>query len=111
MTDALAASKLPVPADAASAIKDSVGAAMQISTKVGGPAGDLLANAARSAFVDGMHQGVILGAAVALVGAIVALVFLPARAREDADAVVDVREADTAMDVDGLVIDGALAAS
>jgi EmrB/QacA subfamily drug resistance transporter len=82
MADALAAAPVPVPATAAAAIKDSVGAAMAISGQVGGTAGNALADAARSAFVDGMHQGVLLGAAVALVGAVVALVFLPARATD-----------------------------
>ncbi len=102
MTDALTASKLPVPADAAAAIKDSVGAAMQISTKVGGPAGEALANAARSAFVDGMHQGVILGAAVALLGAVIALVFLPARATDEA---VELEDGSVEFHHGGVVID------
>jgi EmrB/QacA subfamily drug resistance transporter len=39
-----------------------------------------LAQAATSAFVDGMHSGVLVGAAAAIAGSIIAFVFLPARA-------------------------------
>jgi EmrB/QacA subfamily drug resistance transporter len=39
-----------------------------------------LAQAATSAFVDGMHTGVLVGAAAAIAGSIIAFVFLPARA-------------------------------
>jgi EmrB/QacA subfamily drug resistance transporter len=39
-----------------------------------------LAQAATSAFVDGMHTGVLVGAAAAAAGAVIAFVFLPARA-------------------------------
>ncbi len=41
------------------------------------------------AFVDGMHRGVLVGAAIALLGALVALLFLPARAPETADEGID----------------------
>ena len=39
---------------------------------------------ASTAFVDGMHAGVLVAAGVALVGAIIAFVWLPARASYDA---------------------------
>ena len=40
---------------------------------------------AKSAFVDGMHTGVLVAAAAAFLGAVVAAIWLPAHAR-DADA-------------------------
>jgi EmrB/QacA subfamily drug resistance transporter len=45
-----------------------------------------LGTTAVNAFVDGMHAGVLVAAAVSLLGAIVALVWLPARASYDAFA-------------------------
>jgi hypothetical protein len=73
----------------ASEVEDSLGFALETASRLGGPAGEALANTARTAFVDGMHQGFLVAAAVALVGAIVAFVWLPARARratEELDA-------------------------
>jgi hypothetical protein len=42
-----------------------------------------LTRVANQAFVDGMHAGVLVAAAATLLGAIVALVWLPARARAE----------------------------
>jgi EmrB/QacA subfamily drug resistance transporter len=69
-----------VPAAAASAAKNSIGGALAVATAVGGDAGRALAAAARNAFVAGMHPAVLAAAAVALVGALIVIVFLPARA-------------------------------
>jgi DHA2 family multidrug resistance protein-like MFS transporter len=69
-----------VPAAAASAAKNSIGGALAVATAVGGDAGRALAGAARNAFVAGMHPAVLAAAAVALVGALIVIVFLPARA-------------------------------
>ena len=59
-----------------------------------------LANAAREAFVDGMHAGVLVAAGATLIGAVVAAVWLPARANDqdvaDQEAASDAREAATA---------------
>jgi hypothetical protein len=44
------------------------------------PLGRALVMLANQAFVDGMRRAVIVGAIVALVGALVALIFLPAHA-------------------------------
>jgi len=71
----------PVPAQAAEGIKDSVGFALQAAARIGGEAGVQLADAARSAFIDGFHAGLVVGGAVAAVGAVCALIWLPARAR------------------------------
>jgi EmrB/QacA subfamily drug resistance transporter len=70
----------PLPRGVASEVKNSLGFALETANRLGGPAGQALAGTARSAFVDGMHRGFLVAAGVALVGAIVALVWLPARA-------------------------------
>jgi EmrB/QacA subfamily drug resistance transporter len=73
-----------VPATAASVVSDSIGGALAVAKSIGGESGQQLAATAKAAFVDGMHRGVIVGAAVALIGALIALLFLPARAPESA---------------------------
>jgi EmrB/QacA subfamily drug resistance transporter len=78
MTSAL--SGHAVPAAAASAAKNSIGGALAVATAVGGEAGRALAAAARNAFVAGMHPAVLAAAAVALLGALIVILFLPARA-------------------------------
>jgi len=84
MGDAVAGKGLP-PAAVAGA-KDSLGFALVVADRIGGVAGEAFATAARSAFVDGFHAGLWVGAGAALIGAIAALVWLPARARrEDED--------------------------
>jgi hypothetical protein len=84
MSDALAGR--PVPAEAASAIEDSVGAAITIADRLGGAVGDGLAATARTAFVNGMGTSLFVAAGVAFVGAAVVLRFLPARASEGGSA-------------------------
>jgi EmrB/QacA subfamily drug resistance transporter len=69
-----------LPANAADAARDSLGGAMAVAAQGGG---SRLATAAQEAFVSGMHSAVIVAAAIALAGALIALVFLPARATED----------------------------
>jgi EmrB/QacA subfamily drug resistance transporter len=73
-----------VPATAASVVSDSIGGALAVAKSIGGESGQQLAATAKTAFVDGMHRGVIVGAVVALIGALIALLFLPARAPESA---------------------------
>jgi EmrB/QacA subfamily drug resistance transporter len=69
-----------LPAGAASAASDSVGAADQVASQIGGSAGtDLLANA-HQAFVHSMSTTASIAAAIAVVGAVIAAAFLPARA-------------------------------
>jgi len=67
-----------LPDDAAAAASDSVGAAHAVAAQVGGA--DLIA-AANTAFVDAMATTATIAAAIAIVGALIATVFLPARAR------------------------------
>src|SRR5215210_7722942 len=70
----------PLPKGVATEVENSLGFALETASRIGGPAGQALASTAKSAFVNGMHQGFLLAAATALVGAIVAFVWLPARA-------------------------------
>jgi EmrB/QacA subfamily drug resistance transporter len=73
--------------------KDSLGGALAVAGKAqaSGNAGlvglgKLLSSVAKSAFVDGMHTGVLVAASAAFLGAIVAALWLPARARDEDDA-------------------------
>jgi len=87
-----AIAKLPEAAQAAAA--NSVGAAKAVAAAVsataGAAAGKAVAHAADAAFVHGMSRAVLLGAAVALVGALVAVLFLPAYARVPSGELSDV---------------------
>jgi hypothetical protein len=68
------------------AARASVGGALAVAQNLGGAQGAALAKAAKAAYVDGMSVGVLVGAGVALVGGIIALAFLPSRAKAEADA-------------------------
>jgi EmrB/QacA subfamily drug resistance transporter len=72
-----------LPAAAAEVARDSLGGALAVAERVGGPTGQGLVEAARAAFVDGTGFAMLVGSAFALAGAVVALLFLPARAPED----------------------------
>ena len=75
--------KLPanVPAQVRDAADQSVGAALQVSAQLG-RVGAPLADAARESFVYAMSRASLVTAAVAVVGAVLAWRFLPARAAE-----------------------------
>ncbi|NNN20391.1 MAG: MFS transporter [Acidimicrobiales bacterium] len=68
-----------IPAPALSAIKGSLGGALEVAKIVGGQQGSALASASRSAFISGMDQGLIVGAVVVVVAAVIALFTLPSR--------------------------------
>jgi DHA2 family multidrug resistance protein-like MFS transporter len=70
-----------LPADAAEAASDSVGGAHEVAGQLGGETAMRLIGAADHAFVDAMTTATSIGAAVALLGAAIALAFLPARPR------------------------------
>ena len=72
-----------LPPQVAQAAEDSIGAASRIAAALG-PRGLGLLDAARSAFIQGMSDAVLIGAGVALVAAILTLSFLPARAGREA---------------------------
>jgi EmrB/QacA subfamily drug resistance transporter len=67
-----------LPADAAGAASDSVGAAHQVASQIG--SADLVA-AANQAFVDAMSGTASIAAGIAMAGALIAAMFLPARAK------------------------------
>jgi EmrB/QacA subfamily drug resistance transporter len=69
-----------LPAGAAEAASDSVGAAHQVAARMGGDAATRLITIADQSFVDAMSTTATLAAAVALVGALIAVAFLPSRA-------------------------------
>jgi len=60
--------------------KSGIGGALQVAEKAGA-AGAEIADVARSAFVNAMHGGAVVAAVAAAIGAVVVIVFLPARAR------------------------------
>ncbi len=80
-------------AQAADSISDSITGAFAVAARAGGnptaidtDAGRQIAEAAREAFAASMGRSLVIGAGFALLGALIALVFLPARA---ADPLVD----------------------
>ncbi|HET8527161.1 MAG TPA: DHA2 family efflux MFS transporter permease subunit [Actinomycetota bacterium] len=81
IVDALSGTPLPAPARVAAG--DSLAAALQVAGQLGGAAGQGIASAARDAFVQAFQIGSFVTGAVALAGAVIALLFLPARAREE----------------------------
>jgi EmrB/QacA subfamily drug resistance transporter len=85
----VATSLAGLPAATVAAAKNSVGAALAIGTRIGGEQGAAITAAARSSFIHAMDRGLVVAAAIALLGAIVAFVWLPHRA-----AVVDAIELD-----------------
>jgi EmrB/QacA subfamily drug resistance transporter len=77
----------PVPTDAQQIARDSVGAGVEVARRAGeqaGPqAGAAVKAAVDTAFMDGFRVGAWVSAAVVLVGAIIALRWLPKNATED----------------------------
>ncbi len=82
----------PVKGPAATSITESLGAALGVAKGLARTAPGLaasLAHAANSAFVDGMQVGIRVAAVATLAGAIIAFVWLPARARREDVAAQD----------------------
>ena len=78
IADALAGT--PLPAEAQRTASASLAAALQVAGRAGGHLGASVAVTAQDAFVAAFHAGAILTGGAALVGAAVALLWLPARA-------------------------------
>ena len=78
-----ALSGTPLPAGLRIAAGDSLAAALQIAGGVGGAAGRGIALAAQDAFVHAFQIGSVVTGAVALAGAVLALLFLPSRSRDE----------------------------
>lgn len=75
-----------LPAAAAGPVHDSLAGAGVVAAQLPVAQGEALLAAARSAFVTGMAEAVLVGAVVAIVGAVVAFVFLPGRRTAEARA-------------------------
>ena len=75
-----------LPDEAAEAATDSVGAAHEVAAELGGAASAKLSILADQAFVDGMTTAAGLAAGAAIAGALVAMAFLPSRARAETAA-------------------------
>jgi len=78
--DSIADAPVSPPPEIVTEIKNSLGAALEIANRLGVPQ---LADAAKDAFVDGMHGGVLVAGGMALAGVVVALVFLPRHSSEE----------------------------
>ena len=78
--DAAGGALAQLPDGAAAAARSSLGAALAVAAEAGGEQGAALADAARTAFVGGMSGALRIGAAVALVAALLVARHLPARA-------------------------------
>ena len=74
----VAGSLTQLPAEAAAAAGNSIGAAMKISSQLPEQAGAALATAARQGFTDAMGVAVVIAVAAALVGAFLVYRFMPA---------------------------------
>jgi hypothetical protein len=72
-----------VPAALRQTAGDSLAAALQIASQVGGTAGEGIARTAQDAFVHAFQVGSVVTGCVALVGAAIAFVFLPARVAQE----------------------------
>jgi EmrB/QacA subfamily drug resistance transporter len=77
--------------EAAQAVTDSVGSASVVAEQVPADVASRIVAAANDAFVHGMDRALIVGAVVAVLGAVVAYVFLPAHAAGD-DALTELVE-------------------
>ena len=71
-----------IPAAATHAITSSLGGALAVADRAGGTNGALLARATRAAFMSGVQLSLLVGALVALAGAVLALARLPARTEQ-----------------------------
>jgi AcrR family transcriptional regulator len=78
---------------AAAAIKDSVGSAAQVAARLPAAAASAVTNTANEAFVHALSHTVIVGAVIALGGAVLALVFLPARPAVADEGMEDIGDA------------------
>ncbi len=75
MTEAVAG----LPAAAAKAASDSVGAASQIASRLPAEVGSGLADAAKTAFTEALGIAVLVGAGVAIIGSVLVAKYMPAR--------------------------------
>ncbi|MEV1330425.1 MFS transporter [Micromonospora costi] len=72
-----------LPAPAAEAARDSIAGAVGVAARVGDPT---LVSSAQTAYVEGMQLDLIVCAAIAAVGAVLTIVFMPGRTRATSGA-------------------------
>ncbi|MFL5736762.1 MAG: MFS transporter [Actinomycetota bacterium] len=84
-TSNVAPSLVGLPAEVAAQASQSVDQAIKAGTQLGGVAGAAIVAAAKQSFISAMDRGLFVGAGIALVGAIVALIWLPNRAATPAE--------------------------
>ena len=89
-----------LPGDAGKAVSDSLAGAGVVAGYLPAPQASALMNLARHAFVDGMDVAILAGAAIAIVGAAIALAFLPGRNGGVAAALTALPAADAAAAAD-----------
>ncbi|MGW2717728.1 MFS transporter [Streptomyces sp. NPDC001492] len=77
-----------LPHSVSDSVLGSLGGALELAARVGGVSGRMLAELARSAFVSGMSLGLMVGAVVAVGGAVLAFVALPSRPSAESPAPV-----------------------
>ena len=106
-TSSIASALQGLPAQAATAATNSVGAALAIADRLPGTSGTALATAAKSSFIHAMDRGLFVGAAVAVVGALVALIWLPNRPLTEPEAIVLERESRPGHEYEGTVTERA----
>lgn len=79
-----------LPAQAAEIARDGIGGALAVAQQVGGTPGRAIVDAAKTAFVDSAGVTMLVAAVVAVLGSLVALVWLPARERAETQEVIRV---------------------
>jgi len=72
-----------LPPQLKTALRDSIGEATVISSQLGGHVGHIISSAANAAFINAMSQTVLIGAGVMMCSALITLLFLPARAKDE----------------------------
>jgi EmrB/QacA subfamily drug resistance transporter len=81
-----------LPAQIAAEVESSVGAALGVARQIGGSTGQGLAHVATASFIDAMGRALVIGSAIALLGALISLIWLPSRPEPDAAELRRIRE-------------------
>jgi EmrB/QacA subfamily drug resistance transporter len=89
-----------LPADAGKAVSDSLAGAGVVASYLPAPQAAALMSLARQSFVDGMDVAILAGAAVAIIGAAIALALLPGRTSGVAAAATQTPEAKASLGAD-----------
>lgn len=90
--DRIAETVAVLPAEVAEAAADSVGAAIYIAASMPAEVGQPLAEASGQAFTESFGLALLLGAAVAVIGAILVAIFMPPAHLEEEEVPSDTRQ-------------------